>query len=152
MQPNLNKWLKEEKLKSHKTSSGEIIKLLQIVDRDLADAEIKGLSHDRRFITAYNAALQLTTIVLRAHGFRANPNKVGHHRVSIDALSEILGKELAELSHYLHACRMKRHVSDYSSSGEVSPSESSEIVHEVKQFRAFVIKWIKSNHPQLLPK
>jgi predicted nucleotidyltransferase len=86
--------VKEEKLKVHSTSQEEISKLFKIVNRDLADAEISGLSPDRKFITAYNAALQLATIVLRTAGFRTNPNKTGHHRISIDALDEILGKEL----------------------------------------------------------
>ncbi len=93
MNTNVSRWLKEEKLKVHNTSADEIAKLLRIIDRDLADANICELSADRRFITAYNAALQLTTIVLRTHGLRSNPNKAGHHRISIDALPEILGSE-----------------------------------------------------------
>ena len=120
MKTNLTNWLKEDKLKAHKTSKKEIAQLFKIVDRDLADAGIHGLSADRRFITAYNAALQLTTILLRAHGFRTNPNKAGHHRISIDALSEILGKEAQDFSDYLNACRIKRNICDYTSSGETS--------------------------------
>lgn len=106
MKTSLSNWLKEEKLKHHKTSKEEIAQLFKIVDRDLSDAGIHGLSADRRFITAYNAALQLTTIVLRAAGFRTNPNKAGHHRISIDALPEILGKEFQDLSDYFNACRV----------------------------------------------
>lgn len=152
MTVNLTRWLKEEKLKSHKTSPDEISKLFRIVDRDLADAEIKGLSTDRRFITAYNAALQLATIALRIKGFRTNPNKAGHHRISFDALTEIFGKELEELSDYLHACRVKRNICDYTSSDEISAAQSIEIIKEVKGFRSFVVKWIKSSHPQFYPK
>ncbi len=148
---NLKTWVKEEKLKLHSTSKEEILKLLKIVNRDLADAEIPGLSSDRRFITAYNAALQLTTIVLRAAGYRTNPNKPGHHRISIDALNEIIGKEFEELSNYLNTCRIKRHICDYTSSGEVSDFEASEIVKEIKDFKTFVITWIQKTHPHFLP-
>ena len=109
------------------------------------------ISPDRRFITAYNAALQLTTIVVRAAGFRTNPNKAGHHRISIDALNEIIGKELQELSDYLNACRIKRHICDYTSSGEISEAEAVEIIKEIKNFKIFVTKWIKKNHPHFLP-
>lgn len=84
------------------------------------DADVHNLSADRRFITAYNTALQLSTIVLRASGFRTNPNKAGHHRISIDVLPEILGKELQEFAGYLNACRIKRNICDYTSSGEIS--------------------------------
>jgi uncharacterized protein (UPF0332 family) len=150
MKANLDKWLKEGKLKPHSTSSDEIHKLFKIVNRDLADAEIQGLSSDHRFITAYNAALQLSTIVLRIYGFRTNPNQTGHHRTSIDVLS-VLFEELRDLSDYLNACRIKRHICDYTSSGEISSTEASEIVEEVKEFKKFALKWIKKSHPHLLP-
>ena len=124
---------------------------MKIVNRDLADADIPGLSADRRFITAYNAGLQLTTIVLRLSGFRTNPNKTGHHRISIDALSEIFGQELQDLANYFNACRIKRNICDYTSSGEVSDTEAAEMIKEVKKFKAFVMKWIKNSHPQFSP-
>ncbi|MBP7075342.1 MAG: hypothetical protein KBA81_08185 [Rhabdochlamydiaceae bacterium] len=148
---NLKTWLKEERLKAHSTSREEIEKLFNIVNRDLSDADISGLSPDRKFSTAYNAALQLATIVLRTAGFRTNSNKTGHHRISIDALDEIMGKELEELSNYLNACRVKRHICDYTSSGEVSEAEASEIIKEIKDFKTFVINWIKKTHPHFLP-
>jgi hypothetical protein len=152
MKTTLNNWLKEDKLKTLSTSKDEIAKLFKIVDRDLADAKIQGLSADRRFITAYNAALQLTTIVLRAQGLRTNPNKAGHHRISIEALSEILGKEFQEMSDYLNACRIKRNICDYTNCGEISDAEALELVKEVDDFKIVVIKWIKNTHPQLLSK
>jgi uncharacterized protein (UPF0332 family) len=89
---------------------------------------------------------------LRASGFRTNPNKAGHHRISIDALSEILGKEFQDIADYLNACRIKRNICDYTSSGEVSKAEATEIIKEIKGFRTSVIKWIKDVHPQFLPK
>ncbi|MBS3905039.1 MAG: hypothetical protein KGZ39_06915 [Simkania sp.] len=152
MKTILNGWLKEEKLKAHKTSKEEVAQLLKIIDRDLSDAIVHGLSADRRFITAYNAALQLSTLALRVHGLRTNPNKAGHHRISIDALPEILGKDHQELADYLNACRIKRNTSDYTSSGEISEKEVVEIIGEVKKFKTFIIQWIRSTHPQFLPK
>lgn len=149
MKATLNDWLKEEKLRPHKTSKEEINQLFKIVERDLLDAEVHGLSSDRQFITAYNATLQLTTIVLRAVGFRTNSNKAGHHRISIDALPIILGKEYHALVNYLHTCRLKRHISDYTSSGEISEKEAKEIVKEAKTFKSLVTKWIKNHHPHL---
>jgi hypothetical protein len=152
MKTNLNNWLKEEKLKFHKASKEEVAQLFKIVDRDLIDADIHDLSSDRRFITAYNAALQLSTIILRIYGLRTNPNKSGHHRISIDSLPEILGKEHQDLSDYLNACRIKRNICDYTSCGEISDMEVAEIIKEIKGFKTFVVKWIKINHPQFLPK
>ena len=146
----LSRCLKEEKLKKHSTSKEELASLFKIIDRDLADAGIPALSTDRRFITAYNAALQLATVVLRAYGFRTNPNKAGHHRISFDALPEILGSEFQDLTDYFNACRIKRHNCDYTSIGEISNREATEIITETIKFKDIVFKFIKKNYPQLL--
>jgi hypothetical protein len=42
----------------HRTSKKELDEMRALVARDLADAKIAGVSADRRFATAYNAALQ----------------------------------------------------------------------------------------------
>ena len=54
----------------HRTRLTEISALRAVVERDLTDAAIAGLSADRRFATAYNAALQLCkmAICVRATG------------------------------------------------------------------------------------
>lgn len=50
----------------------EIRALLAVSARDEADARETAISEDRRFATAYNGALQLATVVLRAEGYRTN--------------------------------------------------------------------------------
>jgi hypothetical protein len=49
-----------------------------LVARDLADAGIAGLSADRRFATAYNAALQAANIAIAfaCAGYRATARTV----------------------------------------------------------------------------
>jgi hypothetical protein len=59
---NLRRYLDSGRLKRQPTSRSEIESLFKVVDRDLADAAVTGISADRRFATAYNAALQLATI------------------------------------------------------------------------------------------
>jgi hypothetical protein len=56
--------------KPHKTSRQEIDGLRAVVDRDLKDAALAGLSEDRRFATAYNAVLQLATMTIACAGYR----------------------------------------------------------------------------------
>jgi hypothetical protein len=68
---SLQSLLAEGKLRRHRTSAKEIADLLRVVDRDLADAAIAQTSADRRFATAYNAALALATVVLHAAGYRS---------------------------------------------------------------------------------
>lgn len=50
--------ISDREVKKHSTSDEEIKNLLAVVSRDLQDASLQGLSADRRFATAYNAALQ----------------------------------------------------------------------------------------------
>ena len=55
-----------------------------LITRDLADASLAGLSADRRFATAYNAALQAANMAIACAAYRI-VSKVGHHRVSLES-------------------------------------------------------------------
>ena len=50
--------LANNEAQKHNTSKKELDNMRALIARDLADAGIAGLSADRRFATAYNAALQ----------------------------------------------------------------------------------------------
>lgn len=107
---SLANWLKEGRLKGHKTSAREVAELLKLVDRDLADSAIKEISADRRFATAYNAVLQLATIALHAAGYRTA--KTGHHWTTMKAMPEVMGPEFRGRADYFNTCRATRHVTD----------------------------------------
>jgi hypothetical protein len=64
------KLLAERKVHTHKTGKKELDALRALIQRDLADASIKGLSDDRRFATAYNAALQTAKMAISCAGHR----------------------------------------------------------------------------------
>jgi len=53
-----------------RTSEAEIERLLGIAERDLDQARLPEIHLDTRYTLAYNAALQLATIVLRLDGTR----------------------------------------------------------------------------------
>jgi len=46
-------------MRAHTTSKQELDALRSVIARDFQDAALTGLSEDRRFAIAYNAALQL---------------------------------------------------------------------------------------------
>lgn len=54
----------------------------ELIARDLADAGVAGLSADRRFATAYNAALQAANMAVACAGYRITA-RTGHHQVSL---------------------------------------------------------------------
>jgi hypothetical protein len=60
-----------------------------LVARDLSDSKVTGLSADRRFATAYNAALQAANMAIACAGYRVTA-KTGHHKVTIESVKVAL--------------------------------------------------------------
>ena len=144
---SLQGWLESGQLRAHKTSKHEIAELLKAVDRDLADSQLQGLSADRRFATAYGAALLVATLALAASGYRAQQE--GHHYWSIQSLAFTLKLD-AKTIDQLNAFRRKRNIADYERVGMVSEQEIKKMVTLAKKLQAMVIEWLKKNHPELV--
>lgn len=140
--------LREEKIYAHRTSKREIEDLFEIAQRDLKDASIKTLSADRRFATAYNAALQAATIVMNCEGFRTAG--LAHHSITFQFMKAALGKEFAELADYFDRCRRKRNITDYDRAGRVTEKEANDLLREATNFVKHVKRWVKTKHPNLL--
>lgn len=145
---NLKELLNQGRLRPHKTSKEEIKNLLKLVKRDIEDAKVAGLSADRKFATAYNAVLQLATILLYCKGYK--PYGAGHHFTVFEALKPIMGKDYFELADYFDDCRAKRNITDYTSAGEISDSEATELIKEAENFLKIVADWLKRNYSQYM--
>src|ERR1700691_93504 len=148
MMANWQLWLGKGDLKTHQTSKQEIDNLRDLITRDLADAAITGLSADRRFATAYNAALQVATIAIACSGYRVNARS-GHHKVTFEAAAVAIGGEATALSDYFDTCRRKRNVIDYMTSSVATDTEADEIVQRANEVRSVVEKWVRSKHPSV---
>src|SRR5207248_701461 len=103
----LSNWESNNWIKPHRTSKQEIMGLLAIVERELGDASVDGISPDGRFGHAYRAALTLGTILLYSSGYAVARGQ-SHHYKTIEAIPEILGQDAREDSRYLDTCRVKR--------------------------------------------
>lgn len=143
---SLKNWEDNDWLKAEPTSKDEIQNLLVIVERDMKDAE-GSISTDWQFGIAYNAALKLCTVLLRAEGYR--PSHGSHHYRTIMAMPLILGSESVDDAEYLNACRMKRNTLEYDYAGCATRENVSELLTFVKSFRQTVLEWLKSSHPNL---
>lgn len=120
----------------------------KLVARDLADAKVEGLSADRRFATAYNAALQAANMAIACAGYRVTA-KVGHHKVTVDSVKLALGTAANEYADYFETCRRKRNVIDYTRSHVATDTEAKEILQKAKEFYDLVERWIESTFPPL---
>ena len=137
----------ERRVQAHTTSLREMDDPRAVVARDLTDAALPALSADRRFATAYNAALQLSKMVIACAGYRVTGT--GHHRTTFEAMELVLGPSESGLSAYFDACRRKRNVVDYDLANVASDTEAEQLLREVERFRGIVEAWIASSHPGL---
>jgi hypothetical protein len=144
---SLQSWLENGQIKPHQTSKNEITELFRAVDRDLADSQVQGLSADRRFAVAYNAALLLATVALAASGYRAQQE--GHHYWSIQSLAFTLELDTKTINQ-LNAFRRKRNIADYERVGMASEQEIKSLVTLAKKLRVMAMEWLKKNHPELI--
>ena len=132
----------------HRTSKRELDEIRAVIDRDLGDAQIAGLSADRRFATAYNAALQTASMAIACAGYRVTA-KAGHHRVTIDAITLAVGNSGQRYADYLETCRRKRNAIDYTRAQVATDSEADEIVKMATAFNELVEGWIAAKFQSL---
>lgn len=145
----LDDWLANHWISEHKTSAEEVSALRAVVNRDVRDAGIESLSADRRFATAYNAALQLSKIGLAAAGYRLSKGHGGHER-AFDVVRYVVTKEeIADLCDYFDTCRRIRNDIDYDFADVVTDTELEEILGKVSEYRDLIEGWMKETHPNL---
>src|SRR5215813_10171051 len=144
---SLRDWLRNSWLVEHKTSPEEIAGLLAIVERDLANARVAGLSEDWRLNIAYNAALQAATAALAAVGYRATREQ--HHYRTIQSLAYTVGWPPAAVGRF-DRFRKKRNIIGYETAGVVSIGEAQEMYKLAEGLRDDVLSWLKNNYPKLL--
>lgn len=144
---SLKDWLDNGWLKPHQTDRQEITNLLGIVERDLADAMLEGLSVDWKFGIAYNAALKLCTIMLFTQGYRPE-NALAHYR-TIMALKEIDKVDWEEYAIYLNSCRILRNTMEYDKSNVITVDDATQLVGFSRRFYEEVKSYLLQNYPQL---
>lgn len=140
--------LKDRRVQRHKTSKHEIDGLRSIVERDLKDAALLGLSEDRPFTTAYNCVLQLAKMAIAFAGYRVTA-KQGHHESTFVVLELAMGPTVAKLAKYFDTCRRKRNLVDYSVANVVTETELEELLEMAAEFRRMIEDWIARNHSDL---
>lgn len=142
------KLLADKSVQRHRTSKNELDNMRELIARDLADAAVPGLSADRRFATAYNAALQAANMAIAGAGYRVTA-KTGHHKLSLESARLALGSAAGKYFDYFETCRRKRNRIDYSHSRVATETEAREILQKAIAFQELVETWIASRDPAL---
>ena len=142
------KLLQDNKVHRHTTSRQELNEIRRLVARDLTDAALPALSEDRRFATAYNAALQTAKMAIACAGYRI-ASVPGHHRLTFEGAKLALGKPAEHLADYFDSCRRKRNEIDYNGATIATTTEADELLLHAKSFLTLVEAWINSTYPAL---
>lgn len=120
---------------------------MALADRDIANAQLEGLSPDWRLSIAYNAALQAAKAALAAAGYRAE--REAHHYRVIQSLEHTVGLDAATIGKF-DRLRKKRNTASYESAGSVSIKEADEMLGLAKDIRFIVAEWLREDRPELV--
>jgi hypothetical protein len=138
---SIDNFIKSGVLIMQESSKDEIADLLKIVERDLEDSAQTEISDDWQFGIAYNAALKLANILVRASGYRVKGQ--GHHMNTIAMIPLILGSHKKDDSEYLDTCRRKRNIVEYDCVGGATSEDVKELREFVKEFQQEVLSWLE---------
>lgn len=148
---SLQNWLQIGHLINHQATVAEVRNMLGVVDRELADASVTGLSDDGRFTHAYDAALLLCKLALHASGFEVQKRTPGHHALWINSLEFTLGDTHKETLIHLSKSSKLRHTILYDYAGAVQKEDADDLLGAARQLRTDVLNWLRVKHPSLLP-
>lgn len=148
---SLPDWLQIGHLTNHQPTVAEVGSLLGVVDRELSDAGVAGLSDDGRFTHAYDGALILCKLALHVSGFELQKRAPGHHALWINSLEFTLGTAHKQTVIHLSASSKLRHTTLYDHAGVVQKQDADDLLAAVRQLRTDVLAWLRSQHPTLLP-
>jgi hypothetical protein len=148
---SLQNWLQIGHLTNHQATVAEVRSLLGVVDRELADAGVAGLSDDGHFIHAYDGALILCKLALHVSGFELQKRVPGHHALWINSLEFTLGTTQKQTLMHLSKSSKLRHASLYDHAGAVQQQDADDLLEAARQLRTDLLNWLRSQHPSLLP-
>ncbi len=131
----------------HVTSKRELDDLRAVVDRNLRDAAIAGISPDNSLGLACEAALLAAKMAIACAGYRVKG--AGAHQATFTGLELALGRRASRAAAYFERCRRKRNDLSYERASLVSRIEAKEILREAARLRDDVEAWIAERHPTL---
>jgi hypothetical protein len=143
---SLEDWLNEGKLQKHLTSREELDRLFGVFERDIKDARAANISVDRRFATAYNAALMVARAALAVTGYRTAGE--GNHYLTIQSLTYTI-KPNEKTVILFNKLRKKRNITDYEMTGMVSAQDVTETIELAQVLRRSFSDWLRTSRPDL---
>jgi hypothetical protein len=136
------------KLKGNVPTAAEVQRLLDAIDRNLADAAVAAISDETRFDVAYKAVMQCALVAMLAAGYRPATSEPGHHQTMIQSLPLTLGVA-NDVWVVLDALRRQRNANDYTGQ-PITPDVVTECLAQAKVLRNTLRAHLTNKHPDLL--
>ena len=147
---SLEQWKLNGWLKASEAKLPEMTQLFAVVDREIHDASIKEISADGRFMHAYDAALNICAVALRASGYAVVKGQ-GHHKRTIASLPLSMGTKFQEIADQVEVASRLRGQAMYDRVDVVQDNDAIELLQTARELRRAVIGWLRQLHPLLLP-
>lgn len=135
------------KLQRFEASPEGVRRLLAAAERNLADANLAGLSAENRFDAAYKAILQCAMAGLWANGYRTATSQQGHHQTALQVLPKTMGVD-QDVVIVLDALRKQRNLNDYEGD-PVSDAVVAECIRQAAQLITLTRRWLQIHHANL---
>ncbi|OGD78733.1 MAG: hypothetical protein A2Y64_02190 [Candidatus Coatesbacteria bacterium RBG_13_66_14] len=140
-------WVSANQLKAEPSAPREIADLLAVVERNLVDSSVIGLSQEWCFNISYSAALLAALTLLRAEGYR--PPHQAHHYLVIQSLRYTINYPPALIAQF-ERFRRKRNQTTYDCVGTVSQKDVEAMSSQARDLLQRVRDWLMRHHPELL--
>jgi hypothetical protein len=129
-------------------SAETIHRLLDAVERHVADAHTRAVSAETRFASAYTAIRMLADIGLHANGYRTRSSVPGHHIVAIESMASTFGTEARVIARLDHLRKLRNAV-EYS--GDLIPESAvKECVAQAEALQSRTLNWLGKHKPALM--
>jgi hypothetical protein len=127
----------------------EIVRLFHEIEHEMARSADPAADQGTRTRAAADAALRLSTVVLRASGYETHPP--GDPVSTFEALEVLFGPEGRTLAAYfLTSYRRSRRKSGSGTAG-TREKRLTELMREVERFRESILEWLQATRRNLFP-
>ena len=145
---NYKEFIKKGLVEEKNIGFDQINKLLERAFKNIKSSKtlIKDDDKEGGFRFAYEAMLLAGRALIFSYGFR--PRSIGSHKIVVDFVSEVLGKEYRILIQKFDRMRRKRNYLIYGIGLAVSGIEADNAVNTAEEFVKIVKKFIKGKNSQ----
>jgi hypothetical protein len=145
--PRIQVMLDSRQLEGQPAEDAEVAGMWAKAVRTLRSSRVAGLDPDSAFTLAYQAALQASTVVVRAAGYRVRG--AGHHHHTFAAVAALGLGELAEAARELNVIRQGRHDAVYDWEAGTEEEDLAAVAAAGSLLFAEAFRWLRAERPRL---